>query len=77
MYLFKGEVKDLVANLEHTMKSQIIQKQLEVASDSNEYAVVINGVLCDYCGVKQAEEMMETSAGYDQAICHSCLEHYE
>lgn len=77
MYLFKGEVKDLLANLEHTMKSQTIQKQLEVASDVTEYAVVINGVLCDYCGVKQAEEMMETLAGYDQAICHSCLEHYE
>lgn len=77
MYIFQGKVKDLLPDIEHTMKSQTIQKQLEVASDSKEYAVVINGVLCDYCGVKQAEEMMETSAGYDQAICHSCLEHYE
>lgn len=77
MYLFKGRAGDLLTDIETKMKSQTIQKQLEVASDSNEYAVVINGVLCDYCGVKQAEEMMETSAGYDQAICHSCLEHYE
>lgn len=77
MYLFKGEVKDLLANLEHTMKSQTIQKQLEVSSDTTDYAVVINSVLCDYCGVKQAEEYMSTSNNYDQAICHSCLEQYE
>lgn len=77
MYLFKGQVKNLLADIETTMKSQTIQKQLEVSSDSTEYAVVINGVLCDYCQIKQAEEVMETSNGYDQAICHSCLEHYE
>lgn len=34
-------------------------------------------ILCDFCGEEKPTEEVETSSGYDQAICESCKEHYE
>lgn len=69
MYLFKGKVKDLLADINKTMK-------LPVKSDITVYEVKINAdCYCDMCGEYYNEEEMKSVQG-DAAVCEYCWEHY-
>lgn len=43
-------------------------------TDFNEY-VVVNGIECDFCGLKEDREFVHSFES-GQSICESCFEHY-
>lgn len=67
-YLFKGKVKDLLADINTKMK-------LSVKSDMTEYEVVINAVWCDIGSHKVSEDDLVGMAA-DVSVCQGCYDHY-
>lgn len=73
---FMAEILERAAQLKKDVDAYEGVKHVDVAHDTTEHEVVINGVLCDYCGEKSASEEVHTSTGYDQAICEGCWDHF-
>lgn len=47
--------------------------ELNVKHDTLEYEIVINGVLCDFCGKLKCAECGRSTA--DTFVCGDCMEH--
>ena len=52
----------------------MLEIKLPVKHDTYEYPVVVNGVECDMCGMKEHPDLIRGVAELD--ICESCFDHH-